>query len=150
MTVFLSSKNQQESSVVYKFFKFLIVLTVVFPAAVFAQNQTIEVSVRDANAAAVSGASVVVRNMKTGLERGAVTGANGTIVYRNLDDTEYEISALANGFARQTKSARVGGRVEFVLSPSNLREEVTVYSAARQDELRESLNTKVEVLTAAE
>ncbi len=140
-------KQKSEKFFVSTIFKFLIVLTIAFPAIIFAQTQTLEVAVKDSNSAAIAGASVVLRNTKTGFERSATIGADGTFVFRNLDAAEYEVSILANGFARQTRPARTGERVEFVLTPSNLREEVTVYSASRQDELRESLNTKVEVLT---
>lgn len=131
----------------------LFVLTLIFLSfgwlVVSAQSKPgeIAISVKDANSADVSGADVVLRNVKTGLERSAVTNAAGTFTYRNLESADYEISVLARGFARVTKTGKSGEKLDFVLEPSNLREEVTVYSASRQEELRESLNTKVEVLT---
>lgn len=115
----------------------------------FAQSKTseLEISVKDANAAAVAGADIILRNTKTGFEQSAVSDKNGVFVYRNLENVEFEISVLATGFARANQKTNSGGKVDFILQPSNLLEEVTVYSASRQEELRESLNTKVEVLT---
>lgn len=114
--------------------------------AAFAQTNEIEISVKDVNSAAISGANVVLRNTKTGLEQSVMTDANGKFVFRNPNNENYMILVLANGFARSTQEAQTG-KVEFTLQPSVVREEVTVYSASRQEELRESLNAKVEVLT---
>jgi outer membrane receptor for ferrienterochelin and colicins len=139
------SKNP---SVIFKSLVFIFVC-LVFNFAAFAQKGVgeLEIFVRDASGAPVAGASVVLRNTRTGLERSAASDAAGAFVYRNLDDAVYEISVLREGFARAAKTAKAGERVEIVLEPSAVRAEVTVYSASRQDELRESLNTKVEVLT---
>lgn len=127
----------------------LSVLSAIFCLSASAQNTAneIEVSVKDKNSAAIAGASIVLRNKKTGLERSAVTNADGTFSFKNLENVEYEVSVLANGFARVDRTLNGGGTVDVVLEPSSLREDVTVYSASRQEELRESLNTKVEVLT---
>lgn len=114
--------------------------------AAFAQTNELEITVKDVNSAAVSGANVVLKNAKTGLEQSVMTDANGKYTFRNSNNENYTISVLANGFARVTQEARAG-KIEFTLQPSVVREEVTVFSAARQEELRESLNTKVEVLT---
>lgn len=129
--------------------KFSVLLILGFFASfdiAFAQTSEIEISVKDVNSAAISGANIVLRNIKTGLEQSATTDTNGKFVFRNPANENYTISVLANGFARITQEAQTG-KVEFTLQPSVVREEVTVYSASRQEELRESLNAKVEVLT---
>lgn len=134
----------------------IIILSAIFLflscAMTFAQNKLgeMKVSVRDAGGAIVSGARVVLRSRRTGLERGAMTDTSGTVFFSDLEAGEYEVAALASGFARAVKEATAGESIDFVLEPSNLREEVTVFSGSRQDELRESLNTKVEVLTESD
>jgi outer membrane receptor for ferrienterochelin and colicins len=137
-----------------RIFVFLTIFLIVLFSAARAQTSgnDLRIAVKDANGAAVAGASVVLRNTRTGLERGAASDTDGVFVFRNLEPgAAFEISILREGFARaEKKSVKAGEQVEIVLQPSKVQAEVTIYSAARQDELRESLNTKVEVLTAAQ
>lgn len=139
-----------------KAFRFVVLMTMLVSLtniSVLTQtrNNDIEISVKDVNGNVIAGAAVVIRNQKTGLERIGFTNQEGVLIYRNLEQAEYEVSVLATNFERQTKSSvKPGERIEIVLQPSILREEVVVYSGSRQDELRESLNTKVDVLTKSD
>lgn len=114
-----------------------------------AQAISIKGRVEDPANKAIAGATVVLRNQKTGLERIASTDAEGRFTFNASSAGEYEAIATASGFGRIVK--QVGDaqtEVVFTLQPETLREEVTVVSGSRQEELRESLNTKVEVVTA--
>lgn len=119
-------------------------------AAAFAQTPVneLEIRVKDTNGAIINGANIILKNIRTGLERQAVTGAEGKYVYRDIENAGYEISVLAPGFTRASKEANPGQKIDIVLQPAGVNAETTVYSGSRQEELRESLNTKVDVLTS--
>lgn len=119
--------------------------------AVTAQNSVISGKVTDSAGSPVAGATVVLRNKRTGLERIATTGNDGSYSFGQLNNDEFEVIAFASGFGRVAKAGnQAGTEVSFVLEPENVREQVTVVSGSRQEELRESLNTKVDVITAAD
>src|SRR5690606_33560794 len=63
----------------------------------------------------------------------------------------YEIEVRAAGFGPVTRTVAVPGaaRLELTLEPAAVVEDVRVVSASRQDELRQTLNTRVDVLTRA-
>lgn len=124
-------------------------LFLLFSFQIFAQNDrgNVEIVVKDSNNAPISGANIVLRNLQTGLERSVVSDQNGSFVFKNLDSDSYELSVLANGFSRKTLPLNTESKIEISLEPSLVNAETTVYSGSRQEELRESLNTKVEVLT---
>lgn len=124
-----------------------IILLSSFYASAQGLGANIEINVRDANKSAIAGAKVVLRNSKTGFERSAVTDEAGRFVFRNLESADYEVTVLAEGFAREARETQNNSKLDFTLNPSSIVAETTVYSGSRQDELRESLNTKVEVLT---
>lgn len=130
---------------------YLLAVTLLFASGAAAQQPAYDeliIAVTDPTLAPVQGASVVLRNKRTGFERSASTDVRGVVVYGALEvDDSYEVSVLRDGFARVLREARAGQRLAIVLEPASLRAEVTIFSASRQDELRESLNTKVEVLT---
>jgi len=111
---------------------FLYVLSIFILAfGVNAQSISIKGRVEDSAKKAIPGATVVLRNQKTGLERIAATDAAGQFAFNALMPVEDSKTDLV-----------------FVLEPEAVREEVTVVSGSRQEELRESLTTKVEVITA--
>ncbi len=115
-----------------------------------AQSLTIQGRVQDTANASIPGATIILRNKRTGLERTTAANAEGEFRFANVAADEFEVVALANGFARTTVAAASGTAVSISLEPSVVREEVTVVSGSRQEELRESLNTKVDVLTASD
>ena len=94
-------------------------------------NAAIEGIVLDSNGAAVSGASITVRNVETGLERTAVTGGNGRFNAPVLPVGRYTVKVAAKGFGsaeRTEVGLRVGESttVDFTLKPEALTEAVTV------------------------
>lgn len=119
----------------------------IFAFIVNAQTDQLRGRVEDTAGKAVAGATVVLRNLKTGLERVVSTGSEGQFSFDRLGSGDFEVIGTAAGFARSSKPAS-GGEIVITLEPSIIREDVTVVSGSRQEELRESLNTKVDVLTA--
>ncbi len=116
--------------------------------AIVAQDASIHGVVEDAAKAPIAGATVVLRNKRTGLERIATTDAEGKFVVAGLGSDEYEITARANGFAAKVVTASVGANdVVLPLEVASVRENVTIFSGSRQAEMQESLNTSVEVVT---
>ncbi len=129
-----------------------LLFVVIFIAAVcsigFAQNASVSGEVEDANHQAIAGASVVLRNLKTGLERVVVTDGEGRFAFSDLGSEQYEATVAVDGFKKATRSVSVtDGKIVFVLEPATINIDVTVVSGSRQAELRESLNTTVEVVT---
>src|SRR5262249_23709832 len=91
----------------------------------------IEGAVRDANGAAIAGASISVRNVETGLARAATTTSNGDFNVPVLPVGHYMVKVEAKGFgpAERTDVALRGGEattVDFTLKPATLNEEVNV------------------------
>src|ERR1041384_6141651 len=117
--------------------------------SVLSQSQTIRGKVTDPADKAVAGAIVTLINQGTGLERTAGTSPEGKFVFNGLGAGNYEVVVTAQGFARMEKTVddAAGDELVFKLEIAPLREDVTVVSGSRQEELRERLNTKVEVLT---
>jgi hypothetical protein len=106
-------------------FLFLIISTV-SPIAGYAQTidtATVRGQISDQNKAAIVGASVVVINESTGLQRSAATDDNGNFTIANLPLTgKYKITASSGGFAEQTKGdvefrAGEAASLDFSLSP---------------------------------
>ncbi len=127
----------------------VLFLIIIFSISVFAQNREITGTVSDANGASLAGASVVLRNKKTGLERVAQTDLQGNYKFTAETDSEYEIIVDAAGFERFSQIL-TSDKANISLAISSLQAETTVYSGSRQAELQESLNAKVEVVTRQE
>ena len=105
--------------------------------------------VRDGSGLVVAGATVIARG--GAIERLTDTGRDGRFEVRNLADGTYVITIVAAGFAPATTEVAVPSArpVELTLTPAAVVEEVRVVSGSRQDELRDSLNTRVDVVTRA-
>ena len=130
-------------------FSFLFALILAFGAN--AQSISIKGRVEDTANKPIAGATVVLRNQKTGLERIVTTDTEGRFAFNASESGNYEAIATATGFARYVQPVTgATGEIVLTLGPEPLKEEVTVVSGSRQEELRESLNTKVEVLSAEE
>lgn len=118
------------------------VLTLVFAIAIFGSFQvafgqeitgSIFGTVRDANGAAVAGASVTIADPSKGnlVVRTAVTNSNGEFSAPNLAVSTYSVSVEASGFKRAVSTGiklDVGQRrtIEMVLEAGNVDEVVTV------------------------
>jgi len=116
-----------------------------------AQSLSVKGTVEDVANSPIAGATVVLRNRATGFERITATDAEGRFVFSALGSDEFEIVVSAAGFSRTSKVVGAGsGNLSLMLDAAAVRAEVTVVSGSRQEELRESLTTRVEVLTAGD
>jgi outer membrane receptor for ferrienterochelin and colicins len=104
--------------------------------------------VNDATGAAITGAAVTLKNLSTGFERVALSDANGEFSFEGVSNGRYSITASARGFAPEIKNVESisDQAVDFSLQPAAIAERLTVTSGSRQEELRESLNTRVDVI----
>lgn len=125
---------------------FFVLILFIFSVSTFAQSREISGKVTDQNNAAVAGASVVIKNLSTGLERIITTDEAGNFKFEKLSDGDYEVTIVAEGFKRETHKVQ-SNQLDIKLEIAPLQAETTIYSGSRQEELRESLNTKVDVVT---
>ncbi len=128
---------------------FAAVLLSVSPT-LFAQKNDNTAAVRgrvtDSSGAALIGASVTLSNLATGLERVVTTGADGDFSFAASSGARYRLIVSANGFSPVSREVEGAGSFDFALEPAPLAEKIVVFSGSRQEELRESLNTKVDVI----
>lgn len=125
-----------------------IVFAFIFSFTALAQSNNITGTVEDQTKAPIAGATVVLRNTSTGLERIAATDADGKFSFASIGTGPFTIAATAPSFGRSpVNTAAFDSPNVITLEPARIREEVTVISGSRQEELRESLSTKVDVLT---
>jgi outer membrane receptor for ferrienterochelin and colicins len=130
---------------------FIALSLLAFSLPVLAQSTSIKGRVADPADKAIPGATVVLRNKNTGLERVGTTDGEGRFSFTNLGTGTYEAIIDANGFARFTQEVdSANADISVKLDVETLREEVTVISGSRQEELRESLNTKVDVISRSQ
>jgi outer membrane receptor for ferrienterochelin and colicins len=105
--------------------------------------------VRDPSGGSIPRATVAIRQDSAGLEQVIDGGPHGTFLVSRLTPGRYIVTASAPGFASvtQTIEAPSAEPLTLTLSPAAIVEQVTVVSASRQEELRDSLNTRVDVIT---
>ena len=105
--------------------------------------------VRDSSGAAIARPTIVIRQLPAGLERVITGSADGTFSMPALPDGRYAIVASAPGFSAATEVIQVPGAppAAITLTPAPIVEQVTVVSASRQEELRDTLNTRVDVIS---
>lgn len=130
-----------------KLFVFVFALFV-SSTPLFAQSSLTGV-VRDASGAVVPGATVVIHQSGSSFERLVETGRDGTFAVTPIADGEYTLDVIAAGFAVANATVRAPGSqpIEVSLSPAAVVEAVQVVSASRQAELRQTLNTNVNVVS---
>jgi hypothetical protein len=104
-----------------------------FSAPVIGQavNATLLGTVTDASGALVSGAKVVITEMKTGVSRTATTNESGNYEFPDLPPGQYEVAVEREGFKRTVRSgvdALVNSdvRVNVNLEPGAVKETVVV------------------------
>lgn len=105
--------------------------------------------VLDSSGGALARATVALRNRETGFERLTRTDGSGAFEFAAVRPATYELTASAPGLGREMRllAGEASQPLEIVLSPAPIIEQVTVVSGSRQAELRESLNTRVDVMT---
>ncbi|GGG91348.1 carboxypeptidase regulatory-like domain-containing protein [Silvibacterium dinghuense] len=86
-----------------------------FPYSLFAQSAgasgTVNVSVTDASGAVIPGATVIIENPVSGLNRKATTDASGNSQFTNLPLNPYHLSVMMTGFAAQSQDVSVRSTV---------------------------------------
>lgn len=114
-----------------------------------ARGQRLAGQVLDATGAALPGAQVALRHAGTGFERLARADGVGRFAFEGLASGGYRLVARAAGFRPAETALDVPAAVEprLTLAPADVVEQLTVVSGARQAELRDSLNTDVEVVS---
>jgi hypothetical protein len=95
---------------------------------------TISGTVRESTGAAVSGATVIVRQSETGATRQLLTGADGRYYAPSVPVGAYSVSVAHDGFAHQERSGislTVGQslQLDFVLGVASVQQEVVVEAA---------------------
>jgi outer membrane receptor for ferrienterochelin and colicins len=107
---------------------------------------TVRGRVTDESGAVLTGASVTLGNLATGMERVVITDANGNFAFGASNGARYRLVVSAVGFAPISREVESSGSFNFMLEPATLAEKITVVSGSRQEELRESLDSKVDVI----
>jgi catecholate siderophore receptor len=105
--------------------------------------------VRDSSGAGVPRATIIVRPESGRLDHLMDAARDGTFVIGRLTPGPYVVTASAPGFASVTERVEIPSVEPLILTraPAPIIEQVTVVSASRQKELRDSLNTRVDVIT---
>lgn len=116
-----------------KFYTVLFLLFI-FAAGVAAQTASVTGTIRDTADAAIAGATVTVRNIKTGAERTATTNGEGRFSMAiDGEVAQYEVEVSAKGFGRVAKPLASGdSAITIALSPAPISEDVTVTATRTQ------------------
>jgi outer membrane receptor protein involved in Fe transport len=112
-------------------------------------NAAISGIVRDASGGIIPRSTIVIREDSSALERIIDGQSGGSFSIPGLASSRYVLTVSAPGFARETRvvdAPRVSP-LSLTLTPAPIVEQVTVVSASRQQELRDTLNTRVDVIT---
>jgi carboxypeptidase family protein len=88
-------------------------------------------TVYDSSKAAIPGATVVVKNQRTGEERTVVTNEQGAYAAPLLKPSTYAVTVSASGFENKTLSGigvgvGQGKTVDFIVNPAGQNEQITV------------------------
>jgi len=117
----------------------LMLLASIFVFDARAQSESgsaaIEGSLTDSNGAAIGGATVMIRNTETGLERTVSTDGSGRFTAPVLPVGRYTVRAEASGFAAAVNddvrlSVGETTAVDFTIAPASVQEQVTVSAEA--------------------
>jgi outer membrane receptor for ferrienterochelin and colicins len=105
--------------------------------------------VHDPSGGIIPRSTIVVRPESSRLEHVIDGAPDGRFAVSRLTPGRYVVTVSAPGFASATQVIEVPGAEPstFTLSPAPIVEQVTVVSASRQEELRDTLNTRVDVIT---
>ncbi|HRH40757.1 MAG TPA: TonB-dependent receptor [Pyrinomonadaceae bacterium] len=116
------------------FFSYLLIVFLLVSPNIFGQSESgssaIEGTIKDANGAVVPGASIVIKNTETGLERNLTSRNDGSFIASVLPVGNYLIRVESNGFApaEMKKQISIGEAsiIEIVLRPKGVNSEITV------------------------
>ena len=106
----------------------LFLSAIIFVSGVSAQTVTIRGRVEDPAKAAVAGATVTLRDKKTGAESVVSTGDDGRFSFAASGDAgQYEVIISSNGFGRTIRQlSSTDADVVLTLNPAGITEQVTV------------------------
>lgn len=106
-------------------------------------------TVRDASGGIIPRSTIVIRKDSSALERLIDGQPDGSFSISGLASARYVLAVSAPGFAIETRVVDVPLALPLgiTLTPAPIVEQVTVVSASRQEELRDALNTRVDVIT---
>jgi Carboxypeptidase regulatory-like domain len=87
----------------------LIATMLLAPSAILAQSDTGRVAgvLTDQNGAVIAGATVVIRNDKTGEERTAISSTEGTYIVTSLRPSTYTVTATTQGLSAKATNVQV-------------------------------------------
>ena len=125
-----------------KFIHLLLFLFAAAPLAAFAQNGTLRGTVTNQiNGAPVAGVSVQISQLRLSTE----TDEQGVYQFANVPPGRYTVVTHIEGFSDQAKSivltGAATGTVDFALSLTTLREEVTVTASGTEESVFESFQS---------
>ncbi|HEY7545683.1 MAG TPA: TonB-dependent receptor [Blastocatellia bacterium] len=105
-------------------------------------------SVRDSSGAVVANATVTLLNAQQAVISSAKTDSEGRFVFSNIREGTYMIAVSARGFAEQrvAVSDRSRDKLEIILEPDRISEEVTITANQGVVESVESLSQQVNVI----
>lgn len=108
--------------------------------------------VRDSTGSAVVHASVALRNTLTGFQRQQGTTDSGEFSFSGLPDGRYSLSVSATDLASETRAVEIDRQaaapvIDIELLLAQVRQEVTVVSGSRIEELQQESPTKVDAVT---
>jgi len=108
-----------------------ILALLVFAGTASAQNAQISGVLKDQSGGVLPGATVVAKNLETGLTRSAVTEATGEFHVPALPPGTYSVTAELQGFSKETRPDIVlvidqNAVINFMLKPAAVAEAVTV------------------------
>jgi len=104
---------------------------------------TLEGKVMDEDGVGLPGAEVSVKNLETGYALASLTRSDGSFVLSGIQPGMYEIRVSLSGFAVQVRTGTtftVGAsiKIDFILKPATMEEEVTVVAEAPMVEVTKS------------
>jgi outer membrane receptor protein involved in Fe transport len=122
-------------------------LSLVAPLAAQSVDTGVLGTVSDGSGSLVPGATVIVRNVATGVEQSVVTGPEGTFQVRYLSPGQYSAQVALSGFRteRRTFALRVGQmiRLEIAMQVGDLAESVEVVAEGQLIETQSGVTGNV-------
>jgi outer membrane receptor for ferrienterochelin and colicins len=111
--------------------------------------QSLRGVVRDASGGAIPGATIVIESTESSSRQLVESARNGEFAIAARAPGEYRLVVTATGFDVVTLAVRVPGAEPLLvtLQPAPVIEQVRVVSGDRQEQLRENLNSRVDVVT---
>jgi outer membrane receptor for ferrienterochelin and colicins len=106
--------------------------------------------IRDPAGGVVVGATVIIDSVDPSFSRIVESGRDGMFIL-SAPPGDYQLMVVAAGFEAVTTTVQVPAKssLEVTVRPAAVVEQVMVTSAARQEQLRQHLNTRVDVVSRA-